>query len=39
MILKFEKNKELEGFSVSYRDDGSRYFSLPTGDEQLYDYI
>lgn len=31
--------EELEGFSVSYRSDGSRYFSLPNGDEQLHDYI
>jgi hypothetical protein len=30
---------EFEGFNKHYRDDGSRYFSLSTGDEQLHDYI
>ena len=31
--------EELEGYVKRYRDDGSRYFAFPTGDEQLYDYI
>ena len=32
-------SEELEGFTKCYRDDGSRYFAFPTGDEQLHDYI
>lgn len=32
-------SEELEGYSISYRDDGSRYFSLPMGDENLCDYV
>lgn len=31
--------EELEGYTKCYRDDGSRYFALPTGDERLEDYI
>lgn len=31
--------EELEGYTKCYRDDGSRYFAMPTGDEQLSDYI
>ncbi len=31
--------EELEGYKVEYRKDGSRYFSLPTGNERLEDYI
>ena len=31
--------EELEGYVKCYRDDGSRYFAFPTGNEQLHDYI
>lgn len=31
--------EELEGYVKRYRDDGSRYFAFPTGNEQLHDYI
>jgi hypothetical protein len=31
--------EELEGYSRAYRDDGSRYWALPTGNERLCDYI
>lgn len=32
-------SEELEGYVKCYRDDGSRYFAFPTGNEQLCDYI
>jgi len=32
-------SENLEGFTTEYRDDGSRYFTLPTGNERLEDYI
>lgn len=31
--------EELEGYVKCYRDDGSRYFAFPTGNEQLHYYI
>jgi hypothetical protein len=31
--------EELDGYVKCYRDDGSRYFAFPTGNEQLHDYI
>ena len=31
--------EELEGYKVEYSKDGSRYFTLPTGNERLEDYI
>jgi len=31
--------EELDGYTKCYRDDGSRYFAMPTGDERLSDYI
>jgi hypothetical protein len=31
--------EEFGGYTKAYRSDGSRYFSLPTGEEKLSDYI
>lgn len=31
--------EEMDGETVCYRRDGSRYFALPTGEENLWDYI
>jgi hypothetical protein len=33
------EEEEVEGLSVSYRKDGSRFFALPTGDESLGDFM
>lgn len=35
---RFEE-EEVEGLSVAYRRDGSRFFALPTGDEGMEDYM
>ena len=32
-------SENLEGYKTEYSRDGSRFFSLPTGDESLCDYI
>lgn len=35
---RFEE-EEVDGYSVAYDHDGSRFFALPTGEERLEDYL
>ena len=32
-------SENFDGYTTEYRNDGSRYFALPTGNESLYDYV